>query len=610
MLLPLTVALLASSPQTADEAPNVLVRIPSRDPRQLGSELEREGFDVLHETLDADARAEARSDAVRVVASPAERRLLEARGLALEVEAIGRPLRDLLPPPDPGDGVVPGGYLDLAGVLAALSAFEAAHPTLARVVDLTATYGVAPTVQGRHLFALVISDNVASEEDEPSFLLVSAHHCREIVTPVIALDTIDRLLTGYATNPAIRAAVDDNEIWIAPIWNPDGYEHVFNVDNLWRKNRRPFAGGTGVDLNRNYPFGWSNACSGSTNPGSSSYRGPSPASEAETLTMLALSEAQRFEKVIDYHSTGRETLWGYACPTAPIDAYWRQEATTLSQASSYGGAERRPSADGEHFHWQFVTYGSMSYLTETHSQFQPSHTSAMAEAANVWPGTFWLLQRSMPLRGHVTHACTGAPVAATITYTSPVFTNGEASSSDPTHGRYHAFLPPGNHTLRFEAPGFAPRTLQAPVMANTTSVLDVALTPLSTAGTTFCPATPNSTGQVPTISSNGATSLAQNQLQLTVDRLPTQEPAVFLLGQNQTSTPVFGGVLCLGRPAYRLGLLNTGAAGLVQSTLDLTQSQITLTAGTTVAYQLYYRDLAAGGPARNYSPALQLTFCP
>lgn len=56
-------------------------------------------------------------------------------------------------------------------------------------------------------------------------------------------------------------------------------------------------------------------------------------------------------------------------------------------------------------------------------------------------------------------------VRATITYVRPAFTGGEASSSEPTHGRFHAFLPPGSHTLRFEAPGFAPRTLPAVIGA-------------------------------------------------------------------------------------------------------------------------------------------------
>jgi hypothetical protein len=164
--------------------------------------------------------------------------------------------------------------------------------------------------------------------------------------------------------------------------------------------------------------------------------------------------------------------------------------------------------------------------------------------------------------------------------------------------------------LRFEAPGFAPRTMQAAVSAGATTVLDVALTPLNTAGTAFCPATVNSTGLAPTITSNGATSLALNQLQLTVDRLPTTEVAAFTIGQNEIQAPMFQGVLCLGRPAYRIGLMNTGALGRVQTTLDLSRSPIVLGAGTTAAYQLFYRDHAAGGSALNYSPALRLTFCP
>ena len=40
------------------------------------------------------------------------------------------------------------------------------------------------------------------------------------------------------------------------MWNPDGYNHVFTVDNNWRKNRRVLPGGIGVDQNRNYPQGW------------------------------------------------------------------------------------------------------------------------------------------------------------------------------------------------------------------------------------------------------------------------------------------------------------------------------------------------------------------
>ena len=43
----------------------------------------------------------------------------------------------------------------------------------------------------------------------------------------------------------------------APIWNPDGYEYVWDVNNMWRTNRKPAGSSFGIDLNRNYDVGTS-----------------------------------------------------------------------------------------------------------------------------------------------------------------------------------------------------------------------------------------------------------------------------------------------------------------------------------------------------------------
>src|SRR4029078_1947585 len=107
----------------------------------------------------------------------------------------------------------------------------AAHPDICQLVDLTAKYGAPPTFEGRHLEALRISDHAAQDEDEPAVLVVCTHHCRELAAPVIALGAAQRLVTGYGVAPATTAAVDANEIWIAPLWNPDGYAYVFSTDN-------------------------------------------------------------------------------------------------------------------------------------------------------------------------------------------------------------------------------------------------------------------------------------------------------------------------------------------------------------------------------------------
>ena len=205
------------------------------------------------------------------------------------------------------------------------------YPAIAQLVDITATYGTPPTFEGRHLFALKISDNVTVDEDEPSMLVVSAHHAREISTPVITLGAAERLTSGYESDPQITAAVNGHEIWLAPVWNPDGYNHVFTSNNLWRKNRRVFTSGVGVDQNRNYAQGWSAPCAGSTSASSDTYKGPSAASEAETQTMMTWSERERFAKVIDYHSFGREVLYAYRClshPFSELDAAGGVDALT------------------------------------------------------------------------------------------------------------------------------------------------------------------------------------------------------------------------------------------------------------------------------------------
>jgi hypothetical protein len=341
-----------------------------------------------------------------------------------------------------------------------------AFPEIARLVDLTATYGTPPTHQGRHIHALKISDHVGEEEDEPAFLLVAAHHGNEIGTPVVALDAIARFTQGYATDATVSALVDEYEIWIAPVWNVDGYPET-------RKNRRPNGQ---VDLNRNYPFLWSTECSGSGNPTSGTYRGPSAGSEAETRTMMAFAEDRRFAKILDFHSSGREVVFGYRCSLHSLEGYLEDEAVALAEASGYEGEARRPSGEGEHYQWQMGTYSNYAFLVEIGTTQTPSYASALNEATRVWPGIVWMLQRPIPVWGHVVDGTSGAPLSAAISYVEHPFIMGEENTSEPRFGRYHAFLPPGEHTIRFSSQGY--EAAEIPVTVTDTSVrLEVALTP-------------------------------------------------------------------------------------------------------------------------------------
>jgi len=445
-----------------------LVRMESLQASALARQLAEAGFDVL-------PVAEGQN-ACEVIVSDAELAALRRRDLNPQVVRVGRPFREIQAA-ELSIQAVPAGYPDLAQILAQLHAVQSDFPEICRVVNLTETYGTPSTFEGRPLLALKISDRVAEDEDEPAFLLVAAHHAREIVTPVIALHVIEHLTQRYGVDPTITALVDEYEIWVAPVWNPDGYEHVFRTDNFWRKNRRMFEGsaGIGVDLNRNYPFGWDAVCGGSTTAASETYRGPSAASEAETQTMIAFGRDRRFAKVADLHSAAREVRYANRCLFHPFLAFLAAEAACLAVPAQYATALSCCTGGDIHFH--MAEYGSHAFLWETHSSFQPSYVSARTEALRVFPSLLALLQRPISVSGQVTDALTGKPVAATLTPVGVAFPNGETNGSEARRGRYHAFLPDGTHTLAFAADGYFTQFCVVNVTPGSRHVIDIPMIP-------------------------------------------------------------------------------------------------------------------------------------
>ena len=138
-----------------------------------------------------------------------------------------------------------------------------------------------------------------------------------------------------------------------------------------------------------------------------------------------------------------------------------------------------PSAEGEHQQWQFAKLGAYAFLIETHTEFQPSYASAVAEAATVWPGLLSVLERPVSVSGHVTDALTGAPLAARVELVGVNFTNGETNGSGGRYGSYHMFLPSGTYDVRFSKDGYAPVVSRVTVSGTSATVLDVQLTPVT-----------------------------------------------------------------------------------------------------------------------------------
>src|SRR4029450_9685484 len=99
-------------------------------------------------------------------------------------------------------------YHSYAEMVAALDKAVAAHPTIVRKFSIGKSY------QGRDIWAAKISDNVATDENEPEVLIDALHHAREHLTTEQALATLRWLTRDYATSSTVRNLVNGREIFI------------------------------------------------------------------------------------------------------------------------------------------------------------------------------------------------------------------------------------------------------------------------------------------------------------------------------------------------------------------------------------------------------------
>jgi hypothetical protein len=349
------------------------------------------------------------------------------------------------------------GYLDYPEIVARLQQFQSEHPAIAQAVNLNELFQTPLTAQGRALWALKISDRVTETEDEPAFVVDACHHGNEIVTPHAALDIAEVLLSGYGTNPDVTRWVDHYEIWLVPCVNPDG------------RVRRSRENSRGVNLNRNYPFGWGRC--------STENRGPFPASEPEVQTMLALGARERPVVYVSYHTSGEEVLFPYRCARLAEPSVYYEIRDQYRAAMRY--RMRLASSSGESFEHFYNQFGSIAFLTEIGTSHTPPFSQVAAIVERLRPGWQFLLDRGLgeSVQGHVRNAITGEPVSGVkISLDEVNFTEGEARQPEPLFGRYHWILQPGRVTIRFTAPGFR-EWVETVTVNGTIFPLDVELMP-------------------------------------------------------------------------------------------------------------------------------------
>lgn len=350
--------------------------------------------------------------------------------------------------------------------------FAEDYPSLCQV------FSIGTSIQGREILFAKISDNIGINENEPEFLYTSSIHGDELTGYILMLRLIDYLLSNYGTDPRITGMVDNIEIWINPLSNPDGtYAGGNNTVNGARRFNYNW-----VDLNRNYP---------------DPEDGPHPDGEEwqkETELFMQLAEENHFVSSVNFHG-GTEVCnypWDTWSRLSADDAWWqyvcREYADTAHLYAPPDYMNEYDNGITNGYAWYTVAGGRQDYMNFFHQDRE--FTLEISDVKLIDPSLLpahwnynyrsllnYIEQSTFGVRGTVKDSITGWPIRAEVYAVLHELDSSWVYSSLP-NGNYHRLLYEGTYNLRYSAPGYQTKVIyNVPVVNRQATVLDVKLIP-------------------------------------------------------------------------------------------------------------------------------------
>ncbi|HYW69126.1 MAG TPA: M14 family zinc carboxypeptidase, partial [bacterium] len=394
-----------------DDAAMVTVEILSREDIHRLNEL---GMDIM----------DVREGVAEIAAIPSEVDVLWANGFRPTV-VLPR-LIDAVPSLSREDR---GVYHSYAEISADLAAWAAAYPSITHLESLGTSY------EGREVWAMKVSDNPTLEEFEPEVQWIGTHHGNENIGGEVCYYALEYMLENYGTDPEVTWLVNEREIWVIPVLNPDG--HVAGS----RYN------GQGIDLNRDY------LCPCGCNSGSAF-------SGVESGLLRDWDVGRNPVTSLTFHSGAVYVnyLWDYSYSPTP------DEPMIITISNGYGSRSGLPVTNGADWYvahgtcqdWCYDTRGEIDTTIEVSTNFEPPASQIDAIATANRPAMFYQARKSgKGIRGMVTDADTGEPLSATISIPEI----GRDVYTDPDVGDYHRMVESGTYTVVCSVDGFPPQTV-------------------------------------------------------------------------------------------------------------------------------------------------------
>ena len=345
--------------------------------------------------------------------------------------------------------------------------------------EICKTHSLGTLSSGREILIVQISNNVGQEEDEPSFLYTSSMHGNELAGYILSLRLIDYMLNEYGSNQRITNLIDEIDIWINPLANPDGAYAGGNQD-VWSATRN---NANWVDLNRNYP---------------DPQDGPHPDGniyQEETNIFLGFADTVDFTISANMHG-GVEVCnypWDTWSNLTADNNWWEyvsHEYADSCQANGSNGYFNYLNDGITNGHdWYEVDGGRQDYMNyfkncrELTLELSDDKTPDPNDLPDLWEANYpsllnYMEQALFGLRGIVTDSITGEPLDAKIEISNHDIDNSHVYSVLPI-GNYHRHLYQGNYDITFTKNGYYPKTINETILNNNITIKDVKLAPIN-----------------------------------------------------------------------------------------------------------------------------------
>jgi len=217
---------------------------------------------------------------------------------------------------------------------------------------------VGTSYEGRDILGIRLGaheegdDSKISVDKRKTILITGGIHAREWISTSSVNYLIWSLTTSYDKDPLMTKFLEQYDVVLVPVVNPDGYAYTWSADRLWRKSRQQtnMAVCPGLDLDHAFGYEWAGdgARWPKSDPCSESYGGDKPfqAVEAAQLADWAVNETEsngvKFVGLLDLHSYSQQILYpySYSCAVDPPNRENLEElAVGLSKAIRLSSGE-------------------------------------------------------------------------------------------------------------------------------------------------------------------------------------------------------------------------------------------------------------------------------